>query len=194
MSTDGSVTHWLDQLRAGDHEAAQRLWERYFRQLVHLARARLHGRPGRVADEEDVALSAFDSFFRGVEQGRFPQLLDRDSLWRLLLVITVRKVTALRRYEERQKRGGTPGAGSAEEVDLDALLSREPTPEVAAQVAEECERLLRNLQSEELVVIALSKLEGANNEEIAARLGCVPRTVERKLRRIRDLWEGETAS
>ncbi len=108
------------------------------------------------------------------------------------MVITARKVTALRRYEERQKRGGTP-ADAAEDVQLDALLSREPTPEFAAQVAEECERLLGLLQSEELATIALAKMEGASNEEIATRLGCVPRTVERKLRRIRDLWESVTA-
>ena len=45
----------------------------------------------RAADEEDVALSAFDSFCRGAEQGRFPQLDGRDDLWHLLVVITVRK-------------------------------------------------------------------------------------------------------
>jgi hypothetical protein len=72
MSTSGSVTHWLGLLKAGDHAAAQPLWERYFGRLVGLARARLRGARGHAADEEDVALSAFASFCKGAEQGRFP--------------------------------------------------------------------------------------------------------------------------
>jgi hypothetical protein len=90
MASEGSVTHWLGQLCAGDQAAAQPLWERYFQRLVDQARARLRATPRRVADEEDVALSVFDSFCRGAERGRFPQLSDRDDLWRLLVVITGR--------------------------------------------------------------------------------------------------------
>ena len=72
MSSDGSVTGWLGRLRAGDPSAAQQLWQRYFQRLVGLARQKLRDVPRRVADEEDVALSAFDSFCRNAEQGRFP--------------------------------------------------------------------------------------------------------------------------
>src|SRR4051812_18246510 len=103
-STPGSVTRWLGQLRAGDAGAAGPQWERYFRRLVALARARLHSAPRRAADEEDVALSAFDSFCRGAGQGRFPHLDDRDDLWRLLVTITARKALHLRRDEGRKKR------------------------------------------------------------------------------------------
>src|SRR5262249_11787280 len=84
MAAAGSVSHWLDRLQAGDHAAAQPLWEVYFQRLVALARARLQGVPRQAADAEDVALSAFDSFCRGVAAGRFPQLADRADLWRLL--------------------------------------------------------------------------------------------------------------
>src|SRR5262249_9537959 len=88
MSSAGSVTHWIRELKAGNHLAAQRLWEKYFQRLVALARTKLGNRPRRVADEEDVAVNAFDSFFRGAQMGRFPQLLDRDDLWQLLVMIT----------------------------------------------------------------------------------------------------------
>ena len=88
MLSNGSVSHWIVQLKAGNQAAAQELWEDYFQRLVRLARRRLRGRSRRAADEEDVALSAFDSFCRGAEQGRFPRLTDRDNLWRLLVVIT----------------------------------------------------------------------------------------------------------
>src|SRR5262249_59523795 len=106
MASKGSVTEYIDKLKAGDPVAAQMLWERYFQRLVRLARKYLQkGRP-RMADEEDVALSAFDSFCRGAEEGRFPQLADRDNLWRLLVVLTARKASHVLRDEGRQRRGG----------------------------------------------------------------------------------------
>src|ERR1043165_6145431 len=97
--TDESVTHWLGQLKAGDWGAAEPLWQRYFPKLVALARARLAGLPRRAADEEDVALSAFDSFCRDAAAGRLPRLDDRDDLWRVLLFITGQKAVDLGRRE-----------------------------------------------------------------------------------------------
>jgi DNA-directed RNA polymerase specialized sigma24 family protein len=194
MSAEGSVSHWIGRLKVGDRAATQQLWERYFQRLVSLARAKLQGTPRRVADEEDVALSAFDSFCRAAEQGRFPHLLDRDSLWRLLVVLTARKASHLVRDERRQKR--RPPANdpaSPDGPDLESILGSELTPDFAAELAEECQRLLDSLGSAELAQVALWKMEGYANEEIAAKLGCVPRTVERKLRLIRGLWTGEVA-
>src|SRR6478672_9490680 len=95
--SSGSVSHWIHLIKAGENDAAQPLWERYFQRLARFARKELQGNPRRLADEEDVALSAFDSFCRGAAAGRFPQLADRDDLWRLLLVITARKAGRLRR-------------------------------------------------------------------------------------------------
>src|SRR3954471_4569539 len=105
---DGSVTRWIGDLQGGGDSAAQHLWERYFHRLVHLARARLHAtrRAGAIEDEEDAALSAFDSFCRGAAAGRLPRLADRDDLWRLLVVITVRKVLAQLQRQGARKRGG----------------------------------------------------------------------------------------
>jgi DNA-directed RNA polymerase specialized sigma24 family protein len=195
-SSTGSVTHWIGRLRAGDQAAAQPLWERYFGQLVGLARKRLQGGPRRAADEEDAALSAFDSVCRGIECLRFPQLVDRDDLWRLLVVITARKALALVRHENRKKRGGGKvQAGAESEQDaLAQVVGLEPSPAFAAQVAEECRRLLDLLGDTELRSIALWKMEGHTTEEIAAKLDCVPRTVERKLRVIRGLWNPEGGS
>src|SRR5262249_9001001 len=68
MSSTGSVTNWITLLRAGNHDAAQELWQRYHRRLLALARKRLHGARLRAADESDVVQSVFDSFFRATEQ------------------------------------------------------------------------------------------------------------------------------
>jgi DNA-directed RNA polymerase specialized sigma24 family protein len=193
MGSPGSVTGWLVRLRAGDDAAAQPLWEGYFRRLVELARSRLRGVPRVAADEEDVALSAFDSFCRGATQGRFPQLHDRNELWRLLVVITAHKALDRLRHERRQKRGGVRqlSALEDEEAGVAEVVGREPTPEFAALVADECRRLLDGLGDDELRSVALWKMEGYTTEEIAAKLGCAPRTVERKLRVIRGLWDPE---
>jgi DNA-directed RNA polymerase specialized sigma24 family protein len=193
MHDDGSITHWFGQLQAGDPAAAQQLWERYFRRLVGLARLKLRDAPRRAADEEDVALSAFDSFCRSAEQGRFPQLSDRDGLWRLLVVLTIRKAQHLVRDETRQKRRPVSnGFARPDEASvLEQVLSREPTPDLAAQVAEEYSALLRRLNDSKLEAIALLRMEGYTVEEIAPKLGTVGRTIKRKLQLIRSIWEKE---
>jgi DNA-directed RNA polymerase specialized sigma24 family protein len=134
MSSSGSVSDWLAQLAQGDREAVAQLWRRYYPQLVRLALHRLQGAPALRDQAEDVALSAFDSFCRGAEQGRFPDLFDRDDLWRLLVVITARKAATLVRREHRQKRGGGRVQSLSGPVDVDAeegpaftdLIAREP--------------------------------------------------------------------
>jgi DNA-directed RNA polymerase specialized sigma24 family protein len=201
MSAPDSVNDWFVRLEGGDPAAAQALWEGYFRRLVGLARKRLQAARRREADEEDVALSAFDSFCRGAAQGRFPRLGDRDDLWQLLVVLTSRKALDLLDRQRRLKRGGGRVSGESALLDpgdpgnggIERVVGSEPTPEFAAQVAEECQRLLDRLGDDELRDIAVWKMEGHTNEEIAERLGCALATVERRLRVIRKLWEDEGA-
>ena len=188
--SEGSVSRWLGPLQQGDPAAAQQLWQRYFHRLIELAHKKLRDSPQREA-AEDVALSAFDSFCRNARHGRFPQLADRDSLWRLLVIITARKAAHHQRDARRQKRAGAGPLGQDPEPTLEQIASREPTPEFAAQAAEQCRHLLRLLGDAELEAIALWKLEGYTVEEIAQRLGYVPRTIKRKIRLIRTLWEQE---
>jgi RNA polymerase sigma factor (sigma-70 family) len=182
---EGSVTHWLELLKTGDVAAAQRIWERYFPALVRLARQRLWGAPRAAADEEDVALSAFAGFCRNAEKGRFPKLNDREDLWRLLAVSTTRKV--IDKLRQENLRPTVP-------AELDLFLSREPDPALAAELTDECRRLLGLLGEDELRKVALWKMEGYTTEEIAAKLGCVTRTVERKVSMIRRKWEKELPS
>jgi DNA-directed RNA polymerase specialized sigma24 family protein len=186
LSPAGSITHWIGLLKAGQNDAAQKLWECYFGQLVRLARGKLQGRGRAATSGEDVALSAFDSFCRGAEQGRFPRLNDRSDLWQLLVLITARKAIDVIEYEARKKRRAPGGAAAA--PALEDVIGREPSPEFAAQMAEECHALLAGLGDHELQTVAVWKMEGYTNEEIAERLGCVPRTVERKVRVIRSIW------
>lgn len=188
MSESASVTVWIQQLHAGNSLAAQKLWEGYFHRLVGLARGKLRSMPRRSADEEDVALSAFDSFFRGVEHGRFPKLDDRDDLWQILLMITERKAIDLLQHEGREKRDYRRNQSTdAPSGNLD-LAGKEPDPAFAAQVAEECEKLLEKLTDPNLRQTAVRKMEGFTNKEIANAMDCSLVTVERRLRSIRQAW------
>jgi DNA-directed RNA polymerase specialized sigma24 family protein len=197
------VTRWIGDLKMGGQSAAQHLWERYFDRLVHLARNKLRGSVQRsaVEDEEDAALSAFDSFCRGAAQGRFPRLTDRDDLWRLLVVVTVRKAFDQVERQATAKRGGRlTGAGAGPDRDkrrganvLEQVVGSEPTPELAAMVIEQYRRLRGALANDTLRQVLDLRLEGYDREEIAARLGCAVRTVTRNLDLIRQAWlENET--
>jgi DNA-directed RNA polymerase specialized sigma24 family protein len=189
MPTDDPVTVWLGRLCSGESSAARHLWDRYFLRLVGLARKRLRAAPRRAADEEDVALSAFNSFCDNARAGRFPDLADRDGLWRLLAAFTARKAARQLRDAARLKRGGT--AVAADPAALEEVFGREPDPGIAAEVAEECDRLLAALDDPVLRRVALMRVAGNSVEEVAKEVGCSVTSVKRKLRLIRRKWEGE---
>jgi DNA-directed RNA polymerase specialized sigma24 family protein len=202
MATSHSVTLWLQQLKQGDRQAVGPLWERYFTRLVQLARSRFpRTATTGAASAQDVALDAFASFCRRAEQDGFARLSDRDDLWQLLVVLAFRKRCNQIKHEQRQRRQPADGrvyAASALEQDggeegalMTNLLGREPEPALVVQATEECRRLLAELEDEQLRRVALWKVEGFTNEEIAAKLGRSVSTVERKLARIRRLWEKE---
>lgn len=196
--SEQSITQWIGGIKSGNQSAAGPLWEAYYRQLVTLARNKLRGSTRRVADEEDVALSAFDSFCRNAAEGRFPRLDDRDDLWKLLFTITERKALRQVQHERRQKRGGGQVKGeSVFEHDgsppgLDQYrVAPEPTPDEAAAIVENVATLLDLLNDCSLRKIAVAKMEGFTNEEIAAQSGMSERSIKRKLRVIRAAWSAE---
>lgn len=200
MDQESSVTLWIDGIKAGDGSDVHRLWDRYFERLVRLAGSRLPTHTRRSFDEEDIALSAFQSFCERAARGQFPELSGRDDLWRLLAAITVRKAVNTIRHQTRQKRGGTRVQGeSALLADADEggqgiaeVLSREPTPHEVAQFADDYHRFLDRLEEPTLRTVALRRLEGDSTREIAEALGVSTKTVERKLQLIRAIWSQES--
>jgi DNA-directed RNA polymerase specialized sigma24 family protein len=201
MQSPAAVTQWIAGLKAGDQDAARKLWDHYFTRLVHVVRKKLPGQYRRAFDEEDVALSAFKSFCAGMKDDRFPDMDSRDNLWAVLVLIGARKAHAYLECHNRQKRGGgqvrgdsaflVPRADESAPLGLDALAGAEPTPAFAAQVAEECQLLLDRLGDDTLRAIAVLKMQGCTIEEIAAEIGCTKRAVQRKLAIIRATWQEE---
>jgi DNA-directed RNA polymerase specialized sigma24 family protein len=206
VTSDDSVTHWIANLQEGKHEsvAQQQIWDRYFARLTALARVKLRSVPQRVADDEDVVLSALNSFFDGVAQGRFPRLTDRNSLWPLLAKITTRKAINQQKYLSAGKRGGgavrgdsaflTPHGNHADIHGLDEVIARELTPQLADEVVVGANELIELLDDPLLRTIAIQRLKGYTTAEIAQEINCVRRTVERKLELIRQKWEGRASS
>lgn len=188
--SDDDVTLWIKEARQGDQDAAKKIWVRYVHQLLKVARARWKNMPRRTVDEDDVVQSAMKSFFRHLS-GNLLGVENRDELWRVLVTITHRKVIATQRRQFAQKRGGgLIGSTEQEVMDINHLVSAEPSPEFAVLVAEECACRMESLSKVDvtLVNVAQLKLEGYTNEEIAQRLSRTKRSVERKLNRIRSIW------
>ncbi len=197
MDEDDPVTQWIEGLRAGDEAAVAALWDRYFGQLVRLARQRLADTPRRVADEEDVAVSVFRCLCSGAQHGRLADMADRGDLWRVLVTMTMRKVIDQQRRLGGKKRGAGKVRGesvffhpSADKPSpgLQQFSDHMPTPLMLTSIEEEGERLLAALADPRLRQVALWRLEGYTNDEIAAKLALTTRSVERKLQRIRDIW------
>ena len=198
--TENEITDWLEDLSHHSPEAAEAIWAQFYDKLVEYARRKLGTAPRRDADEEDIALSAFHSLHRGLQAGRFPKLDSRDDLWKILLTITSNKVKKRIRHQTAQKRGG--GAVRGESIfagvdeggaGLGGIAGHAPTPEFAESVSLECEELLERLGDERLQSIALFRLQGYSNQEIADQLHCTVRSVERKLQLIRSIWQGNEA-
>lgn len=185
----GSVTHWIKQIKAGEESAAANLWDRYHERLLNVAKRKLHADPGP-ADEEDVVIDALASFFHRTKNGRFPELRDREGLWKLLVTITNRKAMNQATKANRQKRGRDATVGSINEFVTPTADSR-TEPDYVVMVAESLAIMLESLGDDELREIALAKLDGFSNQDISQHINRSVATVERRLRLIRTKLQEE---
>lgn len=197
MEEQDEITVWINQLADRPETSMDMIWRNYYGKLVGYAKRKLRDMPKRHLDEEDIAVDAMNSLFEGAQAGRFPDLNDRDDLWKILLTITARKASKAIRGNMAQKRGSGSVRGESifanqfndeGNIGLGNILGAEPSPDLADKVVKQCEELLGTLDEEVLQQIAGMKLEGYTNEEIAQKLDCAVRSVERKLKRIRDKW------
>jgi RNA polymerase sigma factor (sigma-70 family) len=203
MTTHGSVTQAIADLgpehpSSVRNRAAQLIWERYFSRLLTLARDNLGPRIRRRADEEDVLQSMYRSFIERQKRGEY-DLTNRDALWSLLVTITLHKTRDLAKYHLRKRREVARDQVISDDDDarsarwaLEQMEANGPSPPEAAILNEALERRLQALvdpKDPELRQIAVWKLEGWTNAEIAGRLDYTERTVERRLDRIRRVWK-----
>lgn len=197
---DPTVTYWIQHLKTNDAKAAREIWDRYFHKLIALARKKLGSIPQRVIDPEDVAVSVFKSLCLGAARGHFPALTDRHDLWRLLVTITHQKTVDHIRHANSEKRGGGNVRGDSVFIRVggdnapegfDGCLGDVPEPDFLVILQDQFQHLLSLLRNQELRQIAIARLEGKTNSEIADELKISRRSVERKLSLIREDWEGQ---
>ncbi len=177
MSSSNNVSEWIVQAKAGNATATSLLWRHFYDRLVRAVRRRLQGHHRGVSDEEDIVLSVFDSFYAAVQQGRFPDLSDRDDLWRLLLSMSNRKVELI-----------SLNGDASTSIEI---AGNEPSPEMVVMMQESMTRFFSQLGVGDLQELAVAKLEGYSNAELARRFGCSERTIERRLHLIREKSQQE---
>ena len=170
-SVIAEAERWIERLAAGDQRAPEVIWHQYFEKIQRFAKRRLRDMPRRSADEQDVALSAFNSFFQAANEDKFPKLSDRDDLWKLLITITARKVSAQQRKHFAEKRGGGRVSGESVFADLQGnnagfanFLGTEPTPELVAVMEEQYDHLLTVLDDETLTYIGKIRYKDETHE------------------------------
>jgi DNA-directed RNA polymerase specialized sigma24 family protein len=155
--------------------------------MTGLARKTLARFPRSGGDDVDVAQSAFISFWRAWKEGVGFAFADRDDLWKLLSLMTARKAMKSARRRLAKKRGG--GATVAESdlagaASLDEFVGRISPPELDLV----CEESLLKLSDDERTMVVL-RMQNYTNVEIAERMTCSVRTVQRTLDGIRRRWE-----
>lgn len=198
-----SISQYIGGLREGQPEAIQKIWERFYSDLIRLAYRKLRDGPNKVADWDDVVQEAMAQFFAQVQQGRFPDLNDRDDLWQVLVMLVHRRARDQQRRERADKRGG--GKVFTESIlecpndpdrrgDLDDLAGVTPTPQVAEEIFANLSLALGELPTPDYRRVALLKLQGFDNKKIASQCGCSVATVGRRLANIRKLWGPEIDS
>lgn len=185
-----TVTEIIQRVRIGDEAAVQELWNRYSEQIIEVARHSLKNASRRVQDEEDVA---------GITAGGFPELDHRDQLWRLLVVITTRKAATVIEKDHRQKRGSEDVRGDSTVMSrenegsgpssFDQLESEKAPPDIATVMADQTQQLWASLPDETAQRIATLKIEGFTHQQIADRMSINTRTVEQRLKQIRERWQ-----
>jgi RNA polymerase sigma factor (sigma-70 family) len=195
MDPSGSVTQLLKDLESGTpsvrRQAEAEIWQRYFPQLLTLARRSIDARTRRREDEEDILQSMYHSFCVRLKRGEY-ELDGRGDLWKLLVTMTLFKTRRAIAKHRRHKRDVVPHAPNDDQSGVWAFEQMDraaPTPDEALAFNEEVQTRLAALDPT-LRQIVLWKLEGYTNAEIAGKnkLNCAERTIERKLSRIRELW------
>jgi RNA polymerase sigma-70 factor (ECF subfamily) len=173
-----SFADFLARLQRGNDAAAQELFGRFAHQLIALALRHIDAGLRHKVDPEDVVQSAFKSFFARYGEGNL-EVVNWNSLWGLLTLITVRKCAERAAYHRAACRDAAREVSPSREEEAAPWLEpfgREPTPLEAAVLSETVEQLFARLDEQERRVLEMS-LQGYTTREISEHLGRAERTV-----------------
>jgi RNA polymerase sigma factor (sigma-70 family) len=193
MPEETSLEELLEDLRKGDNRAANEIVHRFGDRLVWVARSRLDRVLARRLDPEDVVQSACRTVLMRLGDGRL-KVSDWNSLWRLLVCITVKKCAAHAAFHLAAKRDPRrevdlcADSDSGSEINFQ-LAADEPTPLEATIFVEAIEQLLDSFRDEKHWEIVSLRLQHYSPPEIALEVGVSERTVHRVLDRVKALLQ-----
>ena len=187
-----SPPYWIKRIQAGETNIPAIVLHDVFRRLALYASRHFY-RYFPAYDAEDAAQSALRSFCIGLRNRKFDDLKNSDEVWKTLITITKRKIIDRVHYETRQKRGSGYIFNESTLTENDRLEfehreGSEVPPDLIVDIADEIDFKLGQL-SDQLKKIALWRIEGYSNSEIAQFHNCTERTIERKLALIRKIWQ-----
>jgi len=194
-SGNESFEDLLDAMHKGEDWAFSAFFNKHYEQLVQFAKTKLGSFPLRTFDEEDVALSAINSLFKCLRENRF-EAQNSIELWQILISITKNKLIDRRREQHAQKRGGGKVRGDSvwAQTGENNLFYEQPdtrqslTPDAQVELLETTDMLFQRLEDDKTREVAQLLLAGYRINDIAEKLNCVRRTVERRITHIRKLW------
>lgn len=182
-NASGSVSQLISSLRCGDSTAQQQIWDRYYARLTAVARSRLRNSPMAVADDDDVVAQAIWNVLRRIESGQYDSLRNSDELWRVLATTTIHEAVSQIRYLLRRRR-----FSKALPVNLSCVASTDDANTLEA--SDFLAFILGALPDDDARRVFVLRLEDYSVGEIAREMERSVPTIERRLRRIRDVVTG----
>ena len=191
-SDNESFEKLLDAMQNGEEEAFTTFFNKHYEKLVQFAKKELGAFPLRAFDEHDVAQSAMKSLFNSLRENRY-EAQNSIELWQILISITKNKLVDRRRRQYAQKRGSGKVRGDSiwTQTGDDNLFHEQRdtrqnmTPDAQIELLETTDRFFQRLGDDKTREVARLLLAGYRIDDIAEELGCVRRTVERRIAYIR---------
>jgi RNA polymerase sigma-70 factor (ECF subfamily) len=188
MPNETPLADLLEGLRAGDERAAREIVDRFGDRLVSVARSRLDRLLLRKIDPEDVVQSACRSALMRLSDGRLTAT-DWNSLWRLLVCITVNKCSSQAEFFRAARRDVHREVDFVPHDDDSAAdwqpADDEPSPAEAIMLVETVEQLLDSFRDPKHREIVQLRLQHYSPVEIAWEVEVSQRTVHRVLERVK---------
>lgn len=181
----------MERVRAGCPEAARALYERYAKAVRRVVRCRLSRLTRRHFDSQDVSQSVWASFFEEkTDQYAFGT---PEDLIAFLGRVAYNKVVDKTRYAlggrrdvRREQSLDAPQGAEDRDPLNDALPAPAHTPSKYILADERWQKLTRNLPPGHVRILEM-RLEGHSQAEIARRLGCDRKLVQRLLERLEEI-------
>lgn len=178
-----STLQIIEQMKTGDANAVNRLYELYAEKLISVVQKSISGKFGGRFTSESVVQSAIFSMITRTNKGQF-RFSDDEDFWKLLITIALNKLRKKVEFHQAEKRN--PSREVSTEAYVAERLSQRNHFEDGIHFKDTLDQLLNRLDERSQNII-LAKLEGKTQQEIAEEQGVNEKTIRRAMANIREL-------